>query len=125
MSVFITASPDRVTSRCHQPVGAADAFSTRLEETVRRLLACRRRKESPDPAASRELIGQFGVGFYATFMVADKVTLLTRRAGQSEGTRWESAGEDTYVIEPVDDLPQGTTVTVHLKPADSEDQLHD
>jgi molecular chaperone HtpG len=85
----------------------------------------RKLKESPDPAASRELIGQFGVGFYATFMVADKVTLLTRRAGQSEGTRWESAGEGTYEIEAVDDLPQGTTVTVHLKPADSEDQLHD
>jgi molecular chaperone HtpG len=85
----------------------------------------RKLRESPDPAASRELIGQFGVGFYATFMVADKVTLLTRRAGQSEGTRWESAGEGTYVIEPVDDLPQGTAVTVHLKPADSEDQLHD
>jgi molecular chaperone HtpG len=85
----------------------------------------RKLKESPDPAVSRELIGQFGVGFYATFMVADKVTLVTRRAGQSEGTRWESAGEGTYSIEPVDDLPQGTSVTVHLKPEDSEDQLHD
>jgi molecular chaperone HtpG len=85
----------------------------------------RKLKESPDPAASRELIGQFGVGFYATFMVADKVTLLTRRAGHSQGTRWESSGEGTYTIEEVDDLPQGTTVTLHLKPADSEDQLHD
>ncbi|GII26220.1 molecular chaperone HtpG [Planosporangium mesophilum] len=85
----------------------------------------RKLKESQDAAASRELIGQFGVGFYATFMVADKVTLVTRRAGQSEGTRWESAGEGTYVIEPVDDVPQGTSVTVHLKPEDSEDRLHD
>ena len=85
----------------------------------------RKLRESKDAAASQELIGQFGVGFYATFMVADKVTLLTRRAGQSGGTRWESTGEGTYTVEEVDDAPQGTTVTVHLKPADTEDNLHD
>jgi molecular chaperone HtpG len=85
----------------------------------------RRLKESQDAAASSDLIGQFGVGFYSTFMVADKVTLVSRRAGGSEGTRWESTGEGTYVIEPVEDLPQGTAVTVHLKPEDVEDQLFD
>ncbi len=47
-----------------------------------------RLKESKDAAASPELIGQFGVGFYSTFMVADQVSLLTRRAGQDEGVRW-------------------------------------
>jgi molecular chaperone HtpG len=83
------------------------------------------KESSQEGAAPQELIGQFGVGFYATFMVADKVTLLTRRAGESEGTRWESTGEGTYVIESVDDAPQGTSVTVHLKPEDSEDQLFD
>ncbi|MEU8263253.1 molecular chaperone HtpG [Micromonospora sp. NPDC048999] len=82
-------------------------------------------RESKDAAASQELIGQFGVGFYATFMVADKVTLLTRRAGQDGGTRWESTGEGTYSVEPVDEAPQGTSVTLHLKPADDEDNLHD
>jgi molecular chaperone HtpG len=82
-------------------------------------------RESKDAGTSQELIGQFGVGFYATFMVADKVTLLTRRAGQSGGTRWESTGEGTYVVESVDDAPQGTSVTVHLKPEDTEDNLHD
>lgn len=82
-------------------------------------------RESKDAAASQDLIGQFGVGFYSTFMVADKVTLLTRRAGQGEGTRWESAGEGTYVIEAADDAPQGTSVTVHLKPEDSDDHLFD
>ncbi|MEU1889030.1 molecular chaperone HtpG [Micromonospora sp. WMMD987] len=84
----------------------------------------RKLKESKENAGG-ELIGQFGVGFYSTFMVADRVTLLTRRAGQSEGTRWESTGEGTYVVETVDDAPQGTSVTVHLKPADDEDNLHD
>jgi molecular chaperone HtpG len=85
----------------------------------------RRLKESQDAAASRELIGQFGVGFYSTFMVADQVTLVTRKAGESEGTRWESAGEGTYTIEPIEDVPHGTSVTVHLKPEDREDQLFD
>ncbi|HEY0699502.1 MAG TPA: molecular chaperone HtpG [Micromonospora sp.] len=85
----------------------------------------RKMKESKDAAASQELIGQFGVGFYSTFMVADRVTLVTRRAGQTGGTRWESTGEGTYSIEPVDDAPQGTSVTLHLKPEDSEDHLYD
>ncbi|MEK8143925.1 ATP-binding protein [Streptomyces sp. M10(2022)] len=50
-------------------------------------------KEAKDSTESQELIGQFGVGFYASFMVADEVTLLTRRAGESQGTRWQSNGE--------------------------------
>jgi molecular chaperone HtpG len=74
---------------------------------------------------AEELIGRFGVGFYSSFMVADRVTLLTRRAGQTEATRWESAGEGTYTIESVSDAPQGTAVTLHLKPADPEDRLFD
>lgn len=85
----------------------------------------RKMRESKDAAAKQELIGQFGVGFYSTFMVADKVTLLTRRAGETGGTRWESTGEGTYEIQAVDDAPQGTSVTLHLKPEDTDDQLHD
>ncbi|MEU3271993.1 molecular chaperone HtpG [Saccharomonospora sp. NPDC006951] len=85
----------------------------------------RKLRESENNEASRELIGQFGVGFYSSFMVADKVTLLTRRAGESEGTRWESRGEGTYTIDPVPGAPQGTAVTLHLKPEDADDQLHD
>jgi molecular chaperone HtpG len=82
-------------------------------------------REAKNEAASEELIGQFGIGFYSTFMVADKVELLTRKAGESEATQWESSGEATYTIESVDDAPQGTSVTLHLKPADAEDELHD
>jgi len=84
----------------------------------------RKMKESKE-AAAQELIGQFGVGFYATFMVADRVVLTTRRAGETEATRWESSGEGTYTIETLDEAPQGTTVTLHLKPEDKDDQLHD
>ncbi|MFC9435876.1 molecular chaperone HtpG [Nocardia sp. NPDC057030] len=73
-----------------------------------------------------ELIGQFGIGFYSTFMVADKVTLTTRRAGETEGTRWESAaGSSTYTIETLAEAPQGTSVALQLKPADEDDHLFD
>ncbi|MGA9872163.1 MAG: molecular chaperone HtpG [Rhodococcus sp. (in: high G+C Gram-positive bacteria)] len=82
-------------------------------------------KEAKDAAASEELIGQFGIGFYSTFMVADKVTLLTRKAGESTATRWESSGEGTYEITDVEDAPQGTSVQLHLKPTDEEDHLYD
>jgi molecular chaperone HtpG len=82
-------------------------------------------REAKNAAASEELIGQFGIGFYSSFMVADKVELLTRKAGESDATKWESSGEGTYTIESVDDAPQGTSVTLHLKPEDAEDELHD
>ncbi|GAB3385172.1 molecular chaperone HtpG [Amycolatopsis echigonensis] len=84
----------------------------------------RKLKESKE-SAGQDLIGQFGVGFYSSFMVADKVTLVTRRAGTDEGVRWESTGEGTYTIESLSDAPQGTSVTLHLKPADDEDHLYD
>ncbi|MFI9271361.1 molecular chaperone HtpG [Kitasatospora sp. NPDC052896] len=82
-------------------------------------------KEAKDATVTEGLIGQFGVGFYASFMVADEVTLLTRRAGESTGTRWTSSGEGTYTIETVAEAPQGTAVTLHLKPVDTEDRLYD
>jgi molecular chaperone HtpG len=85
----------------------------------------RKLKETKDSAASQDLIGQFGVGFYSSFMVADKVTLVTRCAGADAGVRWESTGEGTYTIEPAEDAAPGTSVVLHLKEADAEDQLHD
>ncbi|MEP6560442.1 MAG: molecular chaperone HtpG, partial [Nakamurella sp.] len=72
-----------------------------------------------------ELIGQFGVGFYSSFMVADRVVLVTRKAGAHTGVRWESTGEGTYTVAEEPDAPQGTSVTLHLKPEDTEDALHD
>ncbi|QNJ94977.1 molecular chaperone HtpG [Mycolicibacterium fluoranthenivorans] len=84
-----------------------------------------RRKLQESNESTEELIGQFGVGFYSTFMVADKVDLLTRKAGENTATRWESSGDGTYTIATVDDAPQGTSVTLHLKPEDADDELHD
>ena len=82
-------------------------------------------RESEGGDAGDQLIGQFGVGFYSVFMVADRVELLTRKAGESDATRWESSGDGTYTIAAVADAPQGTSVTLHLKPADAEDELGD
>jgi len=76
-------------------------------------------------AGSLELIGQFGVGFYSSFMAADRVTLVTRRAGEDTATKWESSGEGTYTLEEVDKAEVGTSVTLHLKSADEEDRLKD
>ncbi len=72
-----------------------------------------------------ELIGQFGVGFYASFMVADKVELVTRRAGETTATRWESVGDGKYTISDGERDEPGTTVTLHLKKTDEEDGLKD
>jgi molecular chaperone HtpG len=75
-----------------------------------------------DQAKDSELIGQFGVGFYSAFIVADKVTLTTRKAGadKSEGVRWESAGEGDYTLESVEKAKRGTEIVLHLKEDESE-----
>ncbi len=72
-----------------------------------------------------ELIGQFGVGFYSAFMVADKIELVTRRAGETTATRWESTGDGSYTIGDAERGHNGTTVTLHLKAVDDERGMHD
>ncbi|MBP7579715.1 MAG: molecular chaperone HtpG [Vogesella sp.] len=77
---------------------------------------------SGDAKKDANLIGQFGVGFYSAFIVADKVTLTTRRAGTaaSEGVRWESAGEGDFTLEQVDQAARGTEIVLHLKEGNEE-----
>ncbi|MDQ3186718.1 MAG: molecular chaperone HtpG [Pseudomonadota bacterium] len=76
-----------------------------------------------DQAKDAHLIGQFGVGFYSAFIVADKVTLITRRAGLTaeHGVRWESGGEGDYTLETVEKTDRGTEVILHLR--EGEDDL--
>ncbi|MEW8337186.1 MAG: molecular chaperone HtpG [Candidatus Thiodiazotropha sp.] len=77
---------------------------------------------SGDQTKDSELIGQFGVGFYSAFIVADKVTIVTRRAGlgTEHGVRWESQGEGSYTIENLDKPGRGTDVTLHLREDEKE-----
>lgn len=79
-------------------------------------------KLTGDQQKDTQLIGQFGVGFYSSFIVADKVTLTTRRAGltQEHGVRWESAGEGDYSLETVDKASRGTEIVLHLKEGEDE-----
>ncbi|HEY8119356.1 MAG TPA: molecular chaperone HtpG [Methylophilaceae bacterium] len=73
-----------------------------------------------DQAKDANLIGQFGVGFYSSFIVADKVTLLTRRAGDSEAVKWESSGEGDYTLEPAGKAGRGTDIILHLREGEDE-----
>ncbi|MES2318192.1 MAG: molecular chaperone HtpG [Pseudomonadota bacterium] len=79
-------------------------------------------KLSGDQQADAALIGQFGVGFYSGFIVADKITVDTRRAGAeaSEGVRWESGGEGDYSVEAIEKISRGTDVTLHLRSGEEE-----
>ncbi|HEV7682044.1 MAG TPA: molecular chaperone HtpG [Pyrinomonadaceae bacterium] len=72
-----------------------------------------------------ELIGQFGVGFYSSFMVSERVTLVTRRAGEQTATRWDSTGDGQYTIGEATRDQRGSSITLHLKPADPEDGVED
>ena len=80
-------------------------------------------KLSGDQQKDAALIGQFGVGFYSGFIVADKITVETRRAGLSaaQGVRWESGGEGDFSVEPIDKAGRGTDIILHLR--EGEDEL--
>ena len=75
-----------------------------------------------DQSKDANLIGQFGVGFYSSFIAADKVTLITRRAGvgAEHGVRWESAGEGDYTLETVSKAQHGTDVILHLREGEDD-----
>jgi molecular chaperone HtpG len=76
--------------------------------------------KAADAASRPELIGQFGVGFYSAFMVADTVTVISRAAGSQEGTRWVSDGQGEYTIEPCEKETRGTDVILHLKAEETD-----
>lgn len=73
-------------------------------------------------ALTPELIGQFGVGFYSAFIVANKVTLITRAAGEETAVKWESTGDGTYTIERTTRPDRGTTIVLELKPQEKDEQ---
>ncbi|OQY07392.1 MAG: molecular chaperone HtpG [Desulfobacteraceae bacterium 4572_123] len=79
-------------------------------------------KSKSENALTPELIGQFGVGFYSSFIVADHVTLITRAAGSEKGVKWMSAGDGSYTIEEVDKESRGTSIVLKLKPAAKDEQ---
>jgi molecular chaperone HtpG len=95
-----------------------DHIGTIAKSGTREFLA----RLTADHVKDAHLIGQFGVGFYAAFIVADRVTLVTRRAGLTpeHGVRWESSGEGGYTVETVEKATRGTDVILHLRPDEDE-----
>lgn len=73
-----------------------------------------------DQAKDANLIGQFGVGFYSAFIIADKVTLITRRAGEQSAVQWQSSGEGDFTIDTVEKAGRGTDVILHLREGEDE-----
>jgi molecular chaperone HtpG len=78
---------------------------------------------SGDARKDMSLIGQFGVGFYSAFMVAEKVEVKSRKAGESEGWRWVSDGKGEFTIEPLPEVARGATIVVHLREGDDDEYL--
>ncbi len=78
-----------------------------------------------DGEVAPDFIGQFGVGFYASFLVAERVVVITRRAGETGATRWESTGDGSFTIADAERPHPGTTVILHLKPVDKDDGVED
>jgi len=80
-------------------------------------------KEENEQKEDIDIIGQFGVGFYSAFMVADKVTVESRTVDEKQGYKWESSGVDGYTIEPCEKEDVGTRITLHIKPKTEEENF--
>lgn len=90
--------------------------------TRRFLDSLKEKQKAEEGGETPRLIGQFGVGFYSVFMVASKVVLETRRAGEDTGTRWISTGDGNFTVEACEPATHGTTITLELKPQEVGDE---
>ena len=79
------------------------------------------RQEVGKDSEDVDIIGQFGVGFYSAFMVADQITVITKQYGESQAYRWESDGADGYTVTPCDKETVGTDIIMHIKPDEGEE----
>jgi molecular chaperone HtpG len=129
LEIIVEADPKAKTVTVHDNgIGMSrdevvSNIGTIAKSGTRELLTSLKEKQSSEALST--LIGQFGVGFYSAFMVADRVTLLTRRAGDDKATQWESSGDGTYTINEARKLTRGTSITLHLKKFAEEDDVED
>ncbi|MEE2960402.1 MAG: molecular chaperone HtpG [Myxococcota bacterium] len=129
LGIHLTVDPDKRTltvkdnglgmSRAEVVENIGTIARSGSKEFIRAIEAQKNSLQSP------ELIGQFGVGFYSVFMIADRVELVTRRAGEEGATRWISSGDGAYSLEHTEREGFGTTITLHLKETDAEDGQDD
>lgn len=99
-------------------------IGTIAKSGTRELLQALREKHQSSETLTT-LIGQFGVGFYSAFMVADRVTLVTRRAGEDSAIQWESSGDGTFTITDSSKFTRGTSITLHLKKFEEDAEVED
>lgn len=124
LGIHLTADPEaRTLTIADTGIGMTrDELATNLgtiaQSGTRRFLDELKKAEAEQ---TPELIGQFGVGFYAAFMVADEVVVTSRKVGTESGARWRSTADGTFTIEDAEVESHGTTITLHLKPADPTD----
>jgi molecular chaperone HtpG len=98
-------------------------IGTIAKSGTRELIQSLKDKQSSDTLTT--LIGQFGVGFYSAFMVADRVALVTRRAGEDKATQWESAGDGAFTVGEAAKFTRGTSITLHLKKFEEDSEIDD
>lgn len=129
LEIRVEADPDaRTLTVSDNGIGMSrqeliDNLGTIARSGTQELLA--KLKEAQKEESVLQLIGQFGVGFYSSFMAADRVVVVTRQVGEEGATRWESAGAGEFTVAPGERASRGTTVTLHLKPEDEEAGLDD
>jgi molecular chaperone HtpG len=99
-------------------------IGTIAKSGTRELLQALREKQQSSETLTT-LIGQFGVGFYSAFMAADRVTLVTRRAGEDKASHWESTGDGTFTIADASKFTRGTSITLHLKKFEEDAEIDD
>ena len=120
----ITVTPDRQARTLTVSDNGIGMTREELEQnlgTIARSGSLQFKRETEGEKGAAELIGQFGVGFYSAFMVADRVTVLTRRQGQEEAWQWQSEGVDGYTVAPAQRAQVGTDVILHLREDSSEE----
>ncbi len=136
LEIRIEADPDaRTLTVTDNGIGMSrqeviDNLGTIARSGTQELIETLKKAEKAEKAGQEEdsilqLIGQFGVGFYSSFMGADRVEVLTRRAGEETATHWQSEGTGEYTVSDGERDARGTTVTLHLKPVDEEAGLQD
>ncbi|MCI8458480.1 MAG: molecular chaperone HtpG [Clostridia bacterium] len=116
----ITLSPDAAARTLTIADNGCGMSKEEMEENLGTIAKSGTLAFKQKESAAENMIGQFGVGFYSSFMVADKVTVISRKAGEESGAKWESTGADGYTLAPCETAEVGTAITLHLK-ADDED----
>ena len=116
----ITLSPDAAARTLTIADNGCGMSKEEMEENLGTIAKSGTLAFKQKESAAENMIGQFGVGFYSSFMVADKVTVVSRKAGEESGAKWESTGADGYTLAPCETAEVGTAITLHLK-ADDED----